>query len=52
MGVRLPNISNPIQLHYCLLFPVYTGSGLNKAPGFVEFTNEWLCLGFGLSACK
>eukprot|EP00064_Thunnus_orientalis_P014311 superscaffoldBa00002466_g14353 len=38
--------------NYCNLHNVIEGSGLSKAPGFVEFTNEWLCLGFGLSACK
>ncbi|CAK6974675.1 hypothetical protein L3Q82_021387 [Scomber scombrus] len=38
--------------NYCNLHNVIQGSGLTKAPGFAEFTNEWLCLGFGLSACK
>uniref|UniRef100_A0A4W6BVZ4 Uncharacterized protein n=1 Tax=Lates calcarifer TaxID=8187 RepID=A0A4W6BVZ4_LATCA len=38
--------------NYCNLRNVIQGSGLSKAPGFVEFTNEWLCLGYGLSACK
>ncbi|KAK9538624.1 hypothetical protein VZT92_003785 [Zoarces viviparus] len=38
--------------NYCNLHNVIQGSGLTKAPGFVEFTNEWLCLGVGLSACK
>ncbi|KAM8726881.1 uncharacterized protein AB9X84_000786 [Acanthopagrus schlegelii] len=38
--------------NYCNLRNVIQGSGLNSAPGFVEFTNEWLCLGYGLSACK
>ncbi|KAM3603942.1 uncharacterized protein V6R79_004396 [Siganus canaliculatus] len=38
--------------NYCNLRNVIQGSGLTTAPGFVEFTNEWLCLGFGLSACK
>ncbi|KAM8850881.1 uncharacterized protein AB9W97_021861 [Spinachia spinachia] len=38
--------------NYCNLHNVIQGSGLAKAPGFVEFTNEWLCLGVGLSACK
>lgn len=33
-------------------FLVHTGSGLTKAPGFVEFTNEWLCLGYIATACK
>ncbi|KAM7400432.1 hypothetical protein PAMA_004900 [Pampus argenteus] len=38
--------------NYCNLRNVIQGSGLTKAPGFVEFTNEWLCLGIGLSSCK
>uniref|UniRef100_A0AAQ5YQJ1 Uncharacterized protein n=1 Tax=Amphiprion ocellaris TaxID=80972 RepID=A0AAQ5YQJ1_AMPOC len=38
--------------NYCNLHNVIQGSGLTKAPGFIEFTNEWLCLGVGLSACK
>ncbi|TKS79682.1 hypothetical protein D9C73_014088 [Collichthys lucidus] len=38
--------------NYCNLRNIMQGSGLTKAPGFVEFTNEWLCLGVGLSACK
>ncbi|KAL3055341.1 hypothetical protein OYC64_018096 [Pagothenia borchgrevinki] len=38
--------------NYCNLHNVIQGSGLTKAPGFMEFTNEWLCLGVGLSPCK
>uniref|UniRef100_A0A3Q1GDX7 Immunoglobulin V-set domain-containing protein n=1 Tax=Acanthochromis polyacanthus TaxID=80966 RepID=A0A3Q1GDX7_9TELE len=38
--------------NYCNLHNVIQGSGLTKSLGFIEFTNEWLCLGFGLSACK
>uniref|UniRef100_A0A669CUX6 Uncharacterized protein n=1 Tax=Oreochromis niloticus TaxID=8128 RepID=A0A669CUX6_ORENI len=38
--------------NYCNLHNVIRGTGLTKAPGFIEFTNEWLCLGFGVSACK
>ncbi|CAB1437785.1 unnamed protein product [Pleuronectes platessa] len=38
--------------NYCNLHSVMQGSGLTNAPGFEEFTNEWLCLGFGLSTCK
>ncbi|KAM4728892.1 uncharacterized protein FYW61_011716 [Anableps anableps] len=37
--------------NYCNLRNVIKGSALDKAPGFLEFTNEWLCLGCGLSAC-
>ncbi|KAF1383724.1 hypothetical protein PFLUV_G00134810 [Perca fluviatilis] len=38
--------------NYCNLHNVIQGSGLTKAPGFTEFTNEWLCLGVGVAACK
>ncbi|KAJ0058882.1 hypothetical protein NL108_001118 [Boleophthalmus pectinirostris] len=38
--------------NYCNLHNIIEGSGLSKAPGFVEFTNEWLCLGVELSACN
>ncbi|XP_077414429.1 uncharacterized protein LOC144044094 [Vanacampus margaritifer] len=38
--------------NYCNLRNVIQGSGLSKAPGFTEYINEWLCLGYGLSACK
>lgn len=31
---------------------VFIGSGLTKSPGFMEFSNEWLCLGYGVSVCK
>ena len=27
-------------------------SGLNLSPGFMELTNEWACLGVGLSTCS
>ncbi|KAM4557325.1 uncharacterized protein V3H82_017080 [Fundulus diaphanus] len=37
--------------NYCNLRNVIKGSGLDKAPGFLEFTNEWLCLGCGQSPC-
>lgn len=26
-------------------------SGLTSAPGFMEMTNEWACLGYGLANC-
>lgn len=33
--------------------PAPTGSGISSAPGFMEYTNEWLCLGLGLAGgCK
>lgn len=35
-----------------VLSPVCAASGLPKTPGFIEFTNEWLCLGFGGPVCK
>ncbi|CAJ1072514.1 hypothetical protein L3Q82_021387 [Xyrichtys novacula] len=38
--------------NYCNLHNIIEGSGLTKAPGFIEYTNEWLCLGMGSSACK
>uniref|UniRef100_A0A3B4B3C1 Uncharacterized protein n=1 Tax=Periophthalmus magnuspinnatus TaxID=409849 RepID=A0A3B4B3C1_9GOBI len=42
--------------YYKVLFLCFqcliAGSGLSRAPGFVEFTNEWLCLGVGISACN
>ncbi|CAL1580269.1 unnamed protein product [Knipowitschia caucasica] len=38
--------------NYCNLHNVIEGSGLSQAPGFVEFTNEWLCLGVGISSCN
>ncbi|KAG7283528.1 hypothetical protein CRUP_012588 [Coryphaenoides rupestris] len=45
---RLDNGTN-----YCNLNRVLQGSGMTTAPGFTEYTNEWLCLGLGLaSSCK
>ncbi|KAF0046823.1 hypothetical protein F2P81_000456 [Scophthalmus maximus] len=38
--------------NYCNLHSVMEGSGLTSAPGFVEFTNDWLCLGFEITSCK
>uniref|UniRef100_A0A3B3DCE9 Uncharacterized protein n=1 Tax=Oryzias melastigma TaxID=30732 RepID=A0A3B3DCE9_ORYME len=38
--------------NYCNLHRVMKGSGLTKSPGFMEFSNEWLCLGYGVSVCK
>ncbi|KAK2895138.1 hypothetical protein Q8A73_014626 [Channa argus] len=38
--------------NYCNLFKVIQGSGLTRAPGFVEFSNEWLCLGYRRSTCQ
>ncbi|KAK2822556.1 hypothetical protein Q5P01_022621 [Channa striata] len=38
--------------NYCNLYTVIQGSGLTRAPGFVEFSNEWLCLGYRRSTCQ
>uniref|UniRef100_A0A7N6AE86 Uncharacterized protein n=1 Tax=Anabas testudineus TaxID=64144 RepID=A0A7N6AE86_ANATE len=38
--------------NYCNLYNIIQGSGLSKAPGFTEFTNEWLCLGYKRSMCN
>ena len=35
-----------------LFVVVFLASGLTSAPGFMEMTNEWACLGYGLSTCK
>ncbi|KAM6989585.1 uncharacterized protein LKV04_009234 [Tautogolabrus adspersus] len=39
-------------LNYCNLFNLLSASGLTSSPGFMEITNEWACLGFGLATCK
>uniref|UniRef100_A0A674NHC9 Uncharacterized protein n=1 Tax=Takifugu rubripes TaxID=31033 RepID=A0A674NHC9_TAKRU len=39
-------------LNYCNLHNLLTASGLNLSPGFMELTNEWACLGVGLSTCS
>uniref|UniRef100_A0A3Q3MPR9 Uncharacterized protein n=1 Tax=Labrus bergylta TaxID=56723 RepID=A0A3Q3MPR9_9LABR len=39
-------------LNYCNLFNLLSASGLTSSPGFIEITNEWACLGFGLATCK
>lgn len=33
------------------LFPV-TGSGLTKAEGYKEYTNEWICLEHSTANCS
>ncbi|CAL8323351.1 unnamed protein product [Boreogadus saida] len=38
--------------NYCNLQNVIKGSGLINAPGYTEYTNEWVCLGYGLASCK
>uniref|UniRef100_A0A3B4YG28 Uncharacterized protein n=1 Tax=Seriola lalandi dorsalis TaxID=1841481 RepID=A0A3B4YG28_SERLL len=39
-------------LNYCNLYNLLSVSGLNRSPGFMEMTNEWACLGYGLATCK
>ncbi|XP_077372767.1 uncharacterized protein LOC144016010 [Festucalex cinctus] len=39
-------------LNYCNLYDLLSASGLNSGPGFMEMTNEWACLGYGLATCK
>ncbi|KAK7945476.1 hypothetical protein WMY93_001204 [Mugilogobius chulae] len=39
-------------LNYCNLYNLLSASGLNSQPDFLEMTNEWACLGYGLATCK
>ncbi|KAM8850880.1 uncharacterized protein AB9W97_021860 [Spinachia spinachia] len=39
-------------LNYCNLHNLLSASGLSSAPGFMEMTNEWVCLSIGLATCK
>ncbi|CAK6957569.1 hypothetical protein D5F01_LYC10375 [Scomber scombrus] len=39
-------------LNYCNLYNLLSASGLTSSPGFMEMTNEWACLGYGLATCK
>ncbi|XP_061777130.1 uncharacterized protein LOC133568980 [Nerophis ophidion] len=39
-------------LNYCNLYDLLSASGLASGPGFMEMTNEWACLGYGLATCK
>ncbi|AWP03904.1 wu:fc46h12 precursor [Scophthalmus maximus] len=39
-------------LNYCNLYNLLSASRLTSAPGFMEMTNEWACLGYGLATCK
>ncbi|KAK9538621.1 hypothetical protein VZT92_003784 [Zoarces viviparus] len=39
-------------LNYCNLNNLVSASGLTSAPGFMEMTNEWACLSYGLATCK
>ncbi|KAI9544547.1 hypothetical protein NQZ68_001420 [Dissostichus eleginoides] len=38
--------------NYCNLYNLVSASGLMKEPGFMEITNEWACLGYGLATCS
>uniref|UniRef100_A0A8C4H9A4 Uncharacterized protein n=1 Tax=Dicentrarchus labrax TaxID=13489 RepID=A0A8C4H9A4_DICLA len=38
-------------LNYCNLRNLLSASGLTSAPGFLEMTNEWACLGYGMATC-
>ncbi|KAL6103915.1 uncharacterized protein ACO6RY_13764 [Pungitius sinensis] len=58
-GCRVTAMSNSIGftslldggLNYCNLYELLSASGLSSAPGFMEMTNEWACLGKGLATC-
>ncbi|KAK7945475.1 hypothetical protein WMY93_001203 [Mugilogobius chulae] len=39
-------------VNYCNLHNLVTASGLAAQPGFLEMTNEWACLSFGLATCS
>ncbi|KAF7660010.1 hypothetical protein LDENG_00289940 [Lucifuga dentata] len=39
-------------LNYCNLFNLLTASDLRNAPGFMEMTSEWACLGYGFATCE
>uniref|UniRef100_A0A3B4YC11 Uncharacterized protein n=1 Tax=Seriola lalandi dorsalis TaxID=1841481 RepID=A0A3B4YC11_SERLL len=39
-------------INYCNLYNLLTASGLNVAPGFIEMTSEWACLGYGFATCR
>ncbi|KAM9790136.1 uncharacterized protein ACBT44_018820 [Syngnathus typhle] len=39
-------------LNYCNLYDLLSASKLDSGPGFLEMTNEWACLGYGLATCK
>ncbi|GAA6234116.1 uncharacterized protein LOC112488732 isoform X2 [Lates japonicus] len=39
-------------LNYCNLYTLLTASDLNLAPGFMEMTSEWACLGYGSAPCR
>ncbi|KAM8838668.1 uncharacterized protein ACB058_015324 [Synchiropus picturatus] len=38
-------------LNYCNLYNLLAASKLTTSAGFMELTNEWACLGMGLSQC-
>ncbi|CAB1444385.1 unnamed protein product [Pleuronectes platessa] len=39
-------------LNYCNLYNLLSASGLTSSPGFMEMTNEWACLSYGLATCR
>ncbi|KAI3374851.1 hypothetical protein L3Q82_021389 [Scortum barcoo] len=39
-------------LNYCNLYNLISASGLTSAPGFMEMTDEWACLGYGPATCR
>ncbi|KAK7881238.1 hypothetical protein WMY93_029647 [Mugilogobius chulae] len=39
-------------VNYCNLYTLVKVSGLAELPDFMETTNEWACLGYGLATCK
>uniref|UniRef100_A0A8D3CDW3 Uncharacterized protein n=1 Tax=Scophthalmus maximus TaxID=52904 RepID=A0A8D3CDW3_SCOMX len=39
-------------VNYCNLYNVLSASGLTSSPGFMELTNEWACLSYGLATCN
>uniref|UniRef100_A0A3Q2GQF5 Lipoprotein n=1 Tax=Cyprinodon variegatus TaxID=28743 RepID=A0A3Q2GQF5_CYPVA len=38
-------------LNYCNLHKLVSASGLTLSPGYMEMTNEWACLGYGMAKC-
>lgn len=39
-------------LNYCNLYNLLSASGLASQPDFMEMTNEWACLSYGLATCR
>ncbi|KAL7386314.1 hypothetical protein ABVT39_006466 [Epinephelus coioides] len=59
-GCRMTGLSSSLGftslldggLNYCNLYNLLSASGVTSEPGITEMTNEWSCLGYGLSTCK